>query len=172
MAKLYELTGQYQQLEKWLETAEEQDPVSGETITLADAMATIKTDIEDKVEQVGRMLLNMDAEGEGLTAEIQRLNARADSLRKRRDGLKNYLQTEMLTLGIDKVKRQLFTVSLRNNPPSVNVVNPDAIPEQFRRIIPESWTPDKLTILKNFKETGEIPDGCEVVTGKKSLVIR
>jgi len=74
--------------------------------------------------------------------------------------------------GVDNVKGTLVTISLRKNPVSVNILNAEAIPEIYRVVIPESWQPDKKAILTQFKNTGEIVDGVEIVNDKKHLEIK
>jgi hypothetical protein len=78
----------------------------------------------------------------------------------------------MTVANINKIKGDVLDLSLRANPPSVNIIDNDSIPDDYRKIIPESWQPDKISILKAFKDNGEIVSGCEIITDKKTLVIK
>ncbi len=54
---------------------------------------------------------------------------------------------------------------------------PKAYPENpctsvLGSVKPETWQPDKTTILEHFKNTGELIPGIEIITDKKSINIR
>ncbi len=135
-------------------------------------VAEIKEQFHDKAENVGKIILSLVADTQTIKDEEIRLTNRRVKLERKVDWLKSYLQQEMTVTGIDKIEGKILTISLRANPPSVKVINENDIPAEFRRIIPETWQVDKTGILKHFKDTGEIPFGTEVVTGKKTLVIK
>ena len=78
----------------------------------------------------------------------------------------------MTTCNIQKVKRDVVTVSVQKNPPSVEVGELDLIPAEFRRVIPEHWEPDKKEILEHFNKTGEIVPGVDVILNRKHVSIR
>lgn len=143
-----------------------------ENDNLAAQLSDIKARFEEKAENVGKYILSLEAEAQSIQTELDRLSTRKQKIGKNTDWLKSYLLQEMTVTGIDKIRRDLFTISLRLNPPSVNVIDTDSIPTHFRRIIPETWQPDKKQILEHFKETGEIIAGVEMVTDKKSLQIK
>ena len=157
MTTLYELTGQYLQLNEESDMAQ---------------LNELKDTIENKVENIGKLILSLKSESEDIDEEIARLVMRRNARDNQMTSLKQYLLQEMTLMNIDKIKRTLFTVSVRINPPSVNVLNKEDVPVHFRRIIPETWEVDKRTIIENFKANGEIPNGCEVIYDKKSLQIR
>jgi len=139
---------------------------------LQSALAEVKEKIDDKVENIGKFVLSLSADTDAIKVEEERLASRRKAIDNRISWLKNYLLQEMTVANVDKVKRDVLTVSIRVNPPSVNVITLDDIPTQYRRIIPETWQPDKKTIIDHFKDTGEIVPGVEVVTDKKSIVIK
>jgi RNA recognition motif-containing protein len=78
----------------------------------------------------------------------------------------------MLLSGIDKITGQLMTLSLRKAPPSVLILNQDEIPNEYFRIIPETKEVNKSSILEHFKSSGEIIKGIDIVTDKKTLMIK
>jgi len=166
MDKLYELTDQYKQLEQMLDEADEEYP--------RDALDVIKDRIEDKAESVTKMIRSYETESDAVGAELERLTKRKKALLNKSTWLKGYLLQEMQVAGIEKIKRELFTISLRPCPASVNIVNLDEIPIEYRRIIPEKWEPDKKAMIDLYKEKeGDIIiPGVEIVTDKKSLSIK
>lgn len=139
---------------------------------LKSKLAEITGKFNDKAENIGIMALELQADSKALDDEITRLSNRKRAIDNKVSWLKGYLLQEMLNSAIDKVPGKIVTLSLRNAPPSVNILDKNAVPENYRRVIPESWDINKSAILENFKTTGEIPNGCEVITNKKSLMIR
>jgi hypothetical protein len=162
--KLYELTDQYRFIANALDEAEDEFP--------RDALEVIKTKIEDKAEDIAKLIRSYEADVLGIKSEIERLTKRGKTIQNKIDWLEGYLQAEMQVAGLDRIKKGLFTISLRNCPASVNIVNLDDIPTEFRRIVPESWQPDKKAILDYYKEHNESVAGVEIVTDKKTLSIR
>lgn len=78
----------------------------------------------------------------------------------------------MSHINITKVKRDTITISILDNPPSVEVIDIDETPGEYIRIIPEVREADKKTIIEHFKETGEIIPGTDMILNKKHILIR
>jgi len=161
---LYQLTEAYKTIETMLD--------SEELSSLGDIQGTldnIKEEIGDKVENITKLVLSLQADAKVIKEEEDRLQARRGAMSNRVAWLKEYMLTEMNTVGIDKIKRELFTVSVQASPPSVEITDLDQLPKQYLRIFVE---PKKKDIIDYFKETGEIISGTNIITGKKHLVIR
>ena len=164
--KLYELSDDYRNLLEALDGEDsEQDNITA-------ILSQVKEQFNEKVENIGKMVLSLKADAEAVKLEEQRLAKRRKALESKADWLSDYLKNELTNTGVDNVKGTLVTVSLRKNPASVNILNAEAIPEIYRVVIPESWQPDKKAILTQFKNTGEIVDGVEIVNDKKHLEIK
>lgn len=163
---LYKLTDQYKSIEGMVEneflTREELDQT----------LASIKDQIEDKVENIAKIVLDAKSSIEVIKLEEKRLYDRRKAIINTVEWLKNYLLTEMVSANIYKIKKEVITISVQNNPPSVEVIEPEAIPKEYRVIIPEHWEPDKTRIIEHFKETGEIVSGTDVILNKKHVSIR
>jgi len=164
--KLYELSDDYRKLLTELDNEESQQ----DNITAI--LSEVKEQFNEKVENIGKMVLSLKADAETLKLEEQRLSKRRHTIEAKSEWLETYLKNELTNTGVDNVKGTLVTVSLRKNPASVNILNAEAIPEIYRTVIPESWQPDKKAILTQFKNTGEIVDGCEIINDKKHLEIK
>lgn len=164
--KLYELSDDYRKLQTELDNEEtEQDSITA-------ILSQVKEQFDEKVENIGKLILSLKADAEAVKLEEQRLAKRRKTLDEKAEWLKGYLQDELTNTGVEKVKGVLLTVSLRKNPPSINVVDVMQIPDRFWRVIPEVREPDKKAIIEQFKATGEIIDGVEIVTDKKHLEIK
>lgn len=162
---LYELTEQYQKLNILLDEGAQDEALKSE-------IANIQEKLTDKVKNIGKFILSLEGEAQTIKTEVERLVARKQVTEKKIAWLESYLLNEMVISGLEKVKGALLTVSVAKNPPSVNIINQDLVPKDFRRTIPESWVVDRVKILENFRNTAEIPDGCEIITNKKSLRIK
>jgi len=160
METLYNLVGQYSVLLDIEEEGFEQ------------ALNELKGQIEDKVENIGKLVLSLKASQEVISEETERLNQRREALKKRQDWLKDYLLREMTAAQIKKVQRDVVTVSLRKAPPSCVVNDLNQIPEICKRFIPATWEPDKKMIIERWKATGEIVPGVAIIADKKTVQVR
>ena len=159
--KLYELTDQIQFLRGDTELEEDE---------FQKALDEIHEQFQDKVENIGKFFLTLQADVTAIKSEEERLQSRRQSIERKAGWLKSYLLQEMTAVGIERVQRGILTVSIRTNPPSANVIDREAIPTEFRRIIP--WEPDKKQIIDHFKTTGEVVAGIEIIKDKKSIQIK
>jgi hypothetical protein len=163
---LYQLSQDYRVLSEALEADELQEDA------LKQQLAGIKTQFQDKAVNIGKLVLSLESDSSVIETEITRLSKRLSTVKNRSEWLKSYLLNEMCVAGVDKVKGDVLNVSLRTNPPSVQIINQEEIPQEFRREIPARWEPAKTLILNHFKSTGEIISGCDIVRDRKSIVIK
>jgi len=165
--KLYELSELYRNLQSYLS---EQDII--DEAKFREQLSQITEAFNIKVENVAKIIKESDYEVGVIKQELTRLSSRKNTLEKQIDWLKNYLQTEMQVANTDKIQGEILTVSLQKSPPSVKVIDANLVPQNFRRIIPETFEIDKDKILTAVKATGESIDGVEIINDKKTLRIR
>jgi len=168
MAKLYKLTEQYKTIEEML--GREIEYISQDEIR--ETLATIKDEIEEKVSSIGKLVLELKSDIESVKAEEDRLARRRSGFTSKMEWLKSYLLVEMLSTNTLKVKKDVISVSVQNNPPSAELINMELVPEQYVRVVPEKREPDKKAIIEHFKETGELVSGVNIITDKKFISIR
>lgn len=152
MSTLYELTNQYQQLLELESEIDEQ--------TFIDTLQSIDEAIEDKAENLAKVIKEIESTVSVITNEISRLQSKKQTLNNRVANLKTYLQGEMEKVNKTKVKGALFTVNIQNNPPSLKVENTDKIPKSF--YIEQEPTLDKKA-LKEAVKNGEVIEGVALV---------
>jgi uncharacterized protein YlxW (UPF0749 family) len=143
--KLYELTTNYLSL---MEMAEEMD-----TDTLKDTLESIEEEINDKAENIAKLIKNLNADVDALKIEEKRLADRRKSLENKVTHLKEYLQNQLEVAGLDKVKRPTLTISIQNNPPSVKVLDEKLLSDYMIPVEPKL---DKKAILTALKEGMEV----------------
>jgi hypothetical protein len=160
--KLYELTRAYENINELM------DDESMDLAVLEAALQKIEADITVKCQNTAIIIKGLEADIAAYKAEEKRLAERRRTLEGKRDWLKNYLATELDKVGMDKVKAGVFTVSLQNNPPAVEITG--EVPAEFVTIIPEQYQPDKKRIAEYLK-AGNVVDWAQLKQGK-SLRIR
>jgi len=147
--KLYELAQNYAQL---MEMAEEM-----ESDALVDTLEALQDAIEDKAENIAKLIKNLEADAKAIKEEEQRLADRRRSIENKVNRLKEYLQQQLEIAGLQRVKRPTITVAIQNNPPSVEITDEKLIPSEY--MIPQTPKIDKKAILERLKN-GETVPGC------------
>lgn len=152
--KLYELAQNYAEL---LEMAEEM-----ESDALVDTLQALEDAIEEKAENIAKLVKNLEADAKIIKEEEQRLAERRRAIEAKVERLKTYLQEQLEVAGLQKVKRPTITVAIQNNPPSVEIADEKLIPSEF--MIPQ-YKVDKKSILERLKN-GEMVPGAKLVQGR------
>lgn len=108
---------------------------------------------------------------EAIDQEIKRLQEYKKARQNNLDRYKQYLKENMEKLGITKLETEVGSMSIAKSPISVEVVNEEIIPAQYKQIVTTTKI-DKKAISDNFKSTGEIPDGVIIHTDNTNLRIK
>lgn len=82
-----------------------------------------------------------------------------------------YIKECMENADVLKVETTLGTLSIAKNPISVEIINEDEIPSEFKQEVITTKI-DKKAITDNFKTTGELIPGVQINTNKTSLRIK
>ncbi len=126
------------------------------------ALADLGDAIEIKADNIAVMLRLLDTEDDAAKVAMRRRQRRGEALTA-------YLMTTLEQAGTERVQGQLFTVSIEANPPSLNVLDREAIPYLYRVLPPQppqpAWRPDAKAIIDALKK-GETVPGAEIVVGK------
>lgn len=148
MAKLYELANNYRNLIELIDREDvEQDLIKN-------ALKECQGDIEEKVDNIIKLIKNTESDIEGYKAEEKRLNARRKSLENTVTSLKNYLDSSLKSLGLKEVKTTLFTCKFQKSKASVDIENLEDIPSGYIKIKKEA---DKIALYTALKMGEEIP---------------
>ena len=167
---LYELTGEYADLMAQYENAETDE----EAETLWQQIDSLACDITVKADAYAKVMRNKLAESAAYELEAKRLTKLADREKKQADRLQESIKTAMLQVGAKEIPTSIGTWRTKMNPPSCEVVDIKAVPEQFRKPIemPEvMYTVDKQAAKAWYKSTGEIIPGLDIQQ-KQSVVFR
>ena len=156
--KLYELTESYNQIKDLDLPVEEQQAL----------LDNVEGSIEEKVENVVKIIKENDGVIDAIKNEIARLNQLKKSHESKNDSLKNYIDTSMQIIEKDKLNAGLFKISYRKSS-SLVVTDESLIPVQFMKVIPETKVVDKVE-LKKFMKDNHVEGA--VVENKKNLQIK
>ena len=162
---IYEITSDYLQLMQMMEDPE-LDPK-----TLADTMEGIEGELEDKADNYARVMKNMEADLNGIKAEIDRLSTRKKTIENNIKRMKEALQFSMETTGKTKFKTELFSFGIRKNAPAVVMDEPyiENVPERFLKY---SDPTINRSAIKEAIQNGEDLEGLAHLEQSKSLTIK
>lgn len=157
MATLYELTDAYAQLMAQLADCESEK----EEFEIVEALNDVDSAISDKGEAYARILRNLKADSDAYAAEIKRLKARKETADNAAERMLQHLHYAMEIAGATEIRTSIGKFRIAKNPWSVAVLDESKIPEEF--LIPQPPKVDKTAIMRRFRESGEIIDGCDMV---------
>jgi hypothetical protein len=136
----------------------------GEWTPEAEALAIeLTAKLVAKADTFGAYMQTLSAQDVSINDEITRLAARRKAILNKSARLKRYALMAMQTMDQTKIEGKLFTLTVQQTPPSVEVVDDSALPAEYVRIVPESKAPDKVAIAKALKAGVEVP-GCFLTT--------
>lgn len=128
-------------------------------------------ELQNKGTNIVGYALNEESLIDAIDIQIKRLQEFKKLKQNNLDRFKEYVKDNMERLGITKMDTELGTLSIAKNPMSVEIVNEDEIPKEFKQeIVTEKI--DKTAIKKHFKETGEMIPGTNIIDDKTSLRIK
>ena len=145
--KLYELTGQYLELEEIAANGEIDEQ------TFVDTMESITEDIKSKADGYARVIRNLEANVEAYKNEEERLYSKRKTLENNIKRMKSNLQYCMCVTGEKKFKTELFSFNVKKNPKKLVVDKIEAVPEEFL-IMQEPKVDTKA--LKEFVADNEV----------------
>jgi hypothetical protein len=128
-----------------------------------------QTELQTKAINYGYVIKSFESDIDTIDSEIKRLQG----LKKVRDNaitrMKSALLEAMQVYGIEKVASPTLTLSIRNNPESVEVLNEIQVDRRYwnEKVI---WSLDKVAVKKAI-QSGEAVEGC-VLMRTQSIQIK
>ena len=159
---LYEITNAFPALM-------ENDEMSVEDKTKVEEELTIL--LQQKSQNIIGYARNTELMINAMKEEEKRLTNRRKLLENRLIKFKEYVKECMDKNGITKIDTELGSLTIAKNPASIEIVNEDEIPSEYKTEV-VTIKIDKTKIKNNFKETGEIPSGVNILTNNTSLRIK
>jgi hypothetical protein len=161
MTQLYVLANEYRAAAEKLADLD----LDAETIT--DTLDSLSGDFEQKAIGTSMVLRNIEATAEQIKQAEAAMAARRKALENRADSIKRYLLGAMQTTGITKIECPHFRISVRDNPPAVDVFDAAQVPAEFMVAPPAPPpAPDKAAIKAAIKAGAKVP-GARITQGQR-----
>ena len=159
---LYEITGAFPKLMAQEEMSEEdKNKVEEELTTL----------LQKKSDSVIAYSKNIELAMKAMKEEETRISTNRKTLENRLEQFKKYVKECMEGNGINKIETDLGTLSIARSPISIEIVNEEEIPDEYKEVIFTTKV-DKKKIAEAFKSTGELIEGVEIHTDNTNLRIK
>lgn len=164
MANLYELMDEYKALS---DAAAEGDFDRVDALLLQ--LDETRGSLRDKVDNVCRVVRNMESNASQLKREAARLSVRKKSFENSATRLRAWVRSAMDAMGVDSIKTSLHTISLAKENHVLVVLDAAKLPEEF---IEREIKVRKKKLNDAYKETGELFPGTDLVPAERVLTIR
>ena len=126
--------------------------------TINDTIEAESYPLETKIQQVAYAPKILDYEADMIDSAIKDMQARSKSMRNKAANIREYIKTSMEVAGITKITCPHFQISIKSNPPSIDIYEPRLIPTEFMRVPdPPAPFPDKAAIKDAIKAGKEVP---------------
>ena len=127
--------------------------------------------LQQKSQNIIGYTKNIELTINAMKEEEKRIADNRKILENKMARFKEYVKECMENNGFTKIETGLGTLSIAKSPASVEIINEDEIPSEFKQEV-VTVKIDKTKIKNNFKETGEIPAGVNIVTTNTNLRIK
>ena len=159
---LYDITNAFPKIMENEEMTEEDKKKVEEELTLL---------LQQKSQNIIGYTKNIELTINAMKEEEDRIATNRKALENKLSRFKDYVKECMENNGFTKIETGLGTLSIAKSPASVEITNEDEIPNEFKQEV-VTVKVDKTKIKNNFKETGEIPAGVNIVTTNTNLRIK
>jgi hypothetical protein len=123
--------------------------------TALDKLNALQDSIENKCINITKLFKSIELTQEMIKTEKERLIKREKMFKNQVTRLKEYLQMNMERCEIKKIESPEFTISMQNNPPSVEILDPNQVPCSYDKDLPRELNLKK--IMEDLKNGLEIP---------------
>lgn len=159
--KLYELAQDY------MELVELEGQVDEEHLELI--KQAVMEEIENKSGNIIKIIKSIESDVKSIDEEIKRLNALKKAKNNTINSIKEYTKQHLININAKKIQTPFGNITVRNNAPSLNIIDENLIPNEFKELKVE-YTINKNDI-KDLLKDGKKIAGCELKFGK-SLIIK
>lgn len=159
---LYQITSAFPMLMEQEEMTEEDKIKVEEELTKL---------LQEKSQSIIGYYRNNELTIQAMKEEEKRIAEIRKALENRNEKFKKYVKECMENAGFTKIETTLGSLSIARSPISIEIVNEDEVPSEYKTEIVTTKM-DKKAIADNFKATGEVPNGIIVHTENTNLRIK
>lgn len=154
MASLYDIGARYAALLEKMENAE-----GDEALDALDELAMMDDELEVKAENYIRIIKAKEAEADGFKKEADRLTAKRQAAENVAKRLKQAMLDAMKMANKTELPTSIGKWKVQSNPLSCEVLDINKVPQEWHIKCDDKI--DKVGLIKHYKMTGELVDGCE-----------
>jgi hypothetical protein len=142
----FELAAQYRQLAELL--ADQHDDAQ----VIADTLESVSGPLDEQLENLAKMVRNIEAADHGVQQTLADLEARHAGLQRAAERGRQLILSLMRAADRERVATALFSLAIKKNPPQIVIdCEADLPPEYLIRHAPPPPTPDKKAIAAALK---------------------
>lgn len=126
--------------------------------TLKDTLEGEAWPLETKAQNYGFVIRNLQASAAAIKEAEAQMAARRKSLENRATYMLERLKTGMEIAGVSKLECPYFAISIKKNPPSVDIFEPAIVPAEYMKTPePPPPAPDKTAIKAAIQAGRDVP---------------
>jgi len=118
--------------------------------------------IEGKAGAIAALVREFEARANAAQSEADRIAAHARTAKAHATWLREYLLQNLLALGVDRIQTAVAVVAVREGPPAAEILDEDALPDAFKRVV---TSVDKAR-LRTALMDGEVISGARLTRGR------
>lgn len=161
MSSLYELSNEYLAIQNKLIEADYDEQ------TIADTLEGMSGELEVKAQNVAFFIRNLESTADQIKQAEKQMADRRKALENKAATIKEYLKINMQKTGINKIECPYFAITLKKNPPAVNIFNESIIPNEYLvQALPPPPSIDKKAIAEALKLGNQVA-GAELTQGER-----
>jgi hypothetical protein len=152
MTSLYVIAQEHRSMvERLMETQED-------AAAIRDTIEAESYPLEVKAQNVAYAVRNLESLAAQIKDAEKQMADRRKSIENRAMHVKEYLKTAMEVAGVEKIDCPHFALSIKKNPPSVDIFEPGLIPAEYMKTPePPPPAPDKTAIKEAIRAGVEVP---------------
>ena len=135
---------------------------------VADTLESIGGELQEKATNVAFVIRDMEATAAAIAAAEMQMAVRRKAIERRAEWLRDYLRHHMEQTNIARIDTPWFRMSVRSNPPAVEIIDERQIPAEYMTTPPP--VVDKTSIRKAISSGQDVP-GAKLIQ-KTRLEIR
>ena len=164
MSTLYELTNELNGLNYLVDNGD----LTVDDV--ADTVEALNLEFEDKVKGCLMARQNLVGKCAAIESELSRLTALAKSKNNQIDSISEYIKSNMIETGTNKLDLGIFVVTIKKASKKLGDIDEDKIPSRYFKVIPESKKLDKRALLSDAKK--EDIEGVELADSERGMTIK
>jgi translation initiation factor 2B subunit (eIF-2B alpha/beta/delta family) len=149
---LYEISSDYLQALDLFTDPEADIPLEA----ALDTLEGIEGQLQEKAVNVAKFMQNLDAAAKAIKEAEQQMARRRKAIENRARWIRDYLKTNMEAAGITRIDSPWFSLAIQKNPPSVDVLDESALPDDFKTEV-VTVKIDKAAIKEALKDGEDVP---------------